>query len=246
MHSSAAYPTAGSSIFNPSYGARQRCLEAVDKILALGRFAFDNDMLERLGLSFIFSLWVSARLLLVHGSTVDRTINAHIAVFVHILGQMGKYWQVAQRYSTILSRVIEEYEEFQKAGDSDSERSTPSTIKILADMRRCAFDLDVLISRQPYMPRSLDGTAVNASSARTPALNQLECLDIFGFFNVPRVQTLPNDVNSSMSINCLVEQGDSQITDGTSNGSASNVIDFNITENYVPTLETDWLFAPGT
>ena len=51
---------------------------------------------------------------------------------------MGKYWKVAERYSTILQRVLDEYGEYQQSGavDGAGDRSTPSSVKILADMRR--------------------------------------------------------------------------------------------------------------
>lgn len=53
-------------------------------------------------------------------------------------------------------------------------------------MRRCAYDLDFLISRQP---RQYFGSkqANTVTPARTPAPNELEYLDVFDFFNMPRL-----------------------------------------------------------
>jgi hypothetical protein len=75
---------------------------------------------------------------------------------------------------------------------TDGERSTPSTVKILADMRRCAFDLDFLISRQPRESPADNGigeshqpqSRFTTMPARNFAPNELEYLDVFGFFNV--------------------------------------------------------------
>jgi hypothetical protein len=73
-------------------------------------------------------------------------------------------------------------------------------------MRRTAYDLDVLISRAPrHIPgATIGGNSVGVSSTvpvqtwqgrldhartpanRTPAPNELEYLDVFDFFNVPR------------------------------------------------------------
>ncbi|KAL1855557.1 hypothetical protein Plec18170_004278 [Paecilomyces lecythidis] len=209
LHSSAAYPTTRSPIFTPSYGASQQCLMAVDNILSLSRFVLNNNMLDKLGPPFAFSLWVSARLLLVHGSTIAHTVSPDIVFFVDTLSRMGKYWKVAERYSTILQRVLDEYGEYQRSAETDTDRSTPSSVKILADMRRCAFDLDFLISRQPRTSPSTypsssfsipnnamptDPSSLSNSKnpiSRNPALNELEYLDVFGFFNVPRIPILP-------------------------------------------------------
>ncbi|KAJ5554287.1 hypothetical protein N7513_004246 [Penicillium frequentans] len=172
LHSSAAYPTTRSPIFTPSYSASQRCLLAVDNILSVTRFVVENNMLDKLGPPFAFTLWVSARLLLVHGSTIAHTVSSDIIFFVDTLSHMGHHWKVAERYSNILQRVLDEYGEYQQSVATDGERSTPSTVKILADMRRCAFDLDFLISRQPReSPSSMSGNgndARPASSAIAP------------------------------------------------------------------------------
>lgn len=262
LHSSAAYPTTRSPIFTPSYSASQRCLLAVDNILSVTRFVVENNILDKLGPPFAFTLWVSARLLLVHGSTIAHTVSPDILFFVDTLARMGQHWKVAERYSNILRRVLDEYGEYQQSAATDGERSTPSTVKILADMRRCAFDLDFLISRQPRESPSSTSNGGNpsraAASAITPrnlAPNELEYLDVFGFFNVPRVpparapdassaagtsldisETVPNP----MSIHGLTGTG--TVVDG---HSSSNANEFNITNYLIPTPETDWLFRPA-
>ncbi|THC99328.1 hypothetical protein EYZ11_001234 [Aspergillus tanneri] len=182
-------------------------------------------MLDKLGPPFAFTLWVSARLLLVHGSTIAHNVSPDIIFFVDTLTRMGKYWKVAERYSSILRRVLDEYGEYQQSGADDSERVTPSTVKILADMRRCAFDLDFLISRQPH---------------------------VFGFFNVPRVPAerapdlndidVNDTVNDPMSIHGLTR---SNANNYVVDGALSNANEFNITNYLIPTPETDWLFRPG-
>jgi hypothetical protein len=243
LHSSAAYPTTRSPIFTPSYSASQRCLVAVDNVLSLTRFAVENAMVEKLGPPFAFSLWVSARLLLVHGSTIAHTLSPDIYLFVDTLAQLGKYWKVAERYSTILKRVLDEYIEHEQTGGAEADRVTPSTVKILADMRRCAFDLDFLISRQPQHDSSRSENKHNGQAPVTPTgrnltSNDFEYLDVFGFFNVPRVPNMPtplqtlgiNEISNPMSIHGL--------TSAVSNN------EFNITNYLIPTPETDWLFQP--
>ncbi|KAI5304830.1 hypothetical protein KEM56_005859 [Ascosphaera pollenicola] len=201
LHSSAAYPTTRSAIFTPSYSAIQRCLLAVQAIHTLTTFVVDHGILDKVGPTFAFTLWVCARLLLVHGSTVAHTLKPEMYFFVKTLRDMGHYWQVAERYSSILQRVLDEYCDFEQNRDiltAGEQPGTPSAVKILADMRRCAFDLDFLITRQPRATLNAEATRANVPArpsnampampaTRTGGLQDAEYLDLFGFFNYPRL-----------------------------------------------------------
>ncbi|KAM5471190.1 hypothetical protein MauCBS54593_003530 [Microsporum audouinii] len=296
LHSSAAYPTTRSPIFTPSYGAIQRCLAATERIRAIAGFVVDNNVLDKFGPPFAFTLWVSARLLLVNGSTVAHTLDPAITFFVDTLRRMGQYWKVAKRYSEILQRVLDEYNEFEQSGSAAADRTAPSSVKILADMRRCAFDLDFLISHQPPKGSSNSHTpirggstasvgglitpkATNATSLAPPrnlSPHDLEYLDIFDFFNVPRVPLPGGNLHAPPQINGLgVIDQTQQMTASPSQpqanppavaatvegitvadlanaaavGAAAAVQasnEFNITNYMVPTPETDWLFRATT
>lgn len=136
-------------------------------------------------------------MLLVHGSTINHQVNPAIGPLVEALREMGFYWKVAERYATLLQRVLDEYRESERAPiGADGLRETPSTVRILADMRRCAYDLDFLISRQP---RQYFGSKTNAvTPVRTPAPNEMEYLDVFDFFNMPRLPYPANGDNNIM------------------------------------------------
>ncbi|KAH6985632.1 fungal-specific transcription factor domain-containing protein [Ilyonectria sp. MPI-CAGE-AT-0026] len=233
LHSSAAYPTTRSPIFTPSYSASQRCHSAVENVAALGEFVVNNGMLEKLGPPFAFTLWVSARLLLVHGSTVEHKLSPQISFFVETLREMGRFWPVAARYCQLLQRVLDEHRDSERQGDG----VTPSSVKILSDMRRTAFDLDFLISRQPQHGGSALSRLPSITPARTPAPNELEYLDVFDFFNVPRLpvggENMANHTQGPSS-------NDMDMTNG--NGSELAVPnEFNIT-NYMVDANSDWLF----
>lgn len=230
LHSSAAYPTTRSPIFTPSYSASQRCQSAVESIAALGQYVVSNGMLNKLGPPFAFTLWVAARLLLVHGSTIEHHVSPDIHFFVDTLRGMGRYWKVAERYTTILQRVLDEHRESEGAVGVNGERVTPSSVKILADMRRCAYDLDFLISRQPRHHISI----ASVTPARTPATNELEYLDVFDFFNVPRLPA-PSIDGSLNGANSVIDPN-LQISEV---GNTSN--EFNIT-NFMVDANSDWLF----
>ncbi|KAI1467765.1 putative C6 transcription factor [Daldinia caldariorum] len=241
LHSSAAYPTTRSPIFTPSYGASQRCLGAVENIAALGEFVVQNGMLNKLGPPFAFTLWVAARLLLVHGSTVEHKLAPQIAFLVDTLRDMGRYWPVAGRYCQLLQRVLDEHSDSERAVGQTGERITPSSVKILADMRRTAFDLDFLISRQPRHLAGAPSRRPSVTPARTPAPNELEYLDVFDFFNVPR---LPFSHEASSGPQNSIEMSSDSAPNneggGMSNSNgASN--EFNIT-NFMVDANSDWLY----
>ncbi|KAI1389269.1 putative C6 transcription factor [Hypoxylon trugodes] len=242
LHSSAAYPTTRSPIFTPSYSASQRCLGAVENIAALGEFVVQNSMLNKLGPPFAFTLWVAARLLLVHGSTVEHKLAPQIAFLVDTLRDMGRYWPVAGRYCQLLQRVLDEHSDSERAVGQTGERITPSSVKILADMRRTAFDLDFLISRQPRALAGVPSRRPSVTPARTPAPNELEYLDVFDFFNVPRLPF--SHEASSAPPNSNEMNPDNSGTNNENNGmsganGASN--EFNIT-NFMVDASSDWLF----
>ncbi|KAK5719269.1 hypothetical protein LTR15_007792 [Elasticomyces elasticus] len=232
LHSSAAYPTTRSPIFTPSYSASQRCHTAVEDICALCTYVRTNGMLTSLGPPFAFSLWVAARLLLVHGSTIDHKLNPAIHPLVETLREIGGYWKVAERYATLLTRVLEEYESSERApAGPNGVRETPSNVKILADMRRNAYDLDFLISRQPR--QHFGGKVSNVvTPARTPAPNELDYLDVFDFYNMPRLPVPAGNVDPALT------SGDGSNGYQSVEGAAMNN-EFNI-QNFFYDANSDW------
>jgi len=164
--------------------------------------------------------------LLVHGSTIDHQVDPSINLLVNTLREMGPYWPIGTRYSILLSRVLTEYQESQCApAGANGERVTPSTVKILADMRRCAFDLDFLISRQPKHHSARPGSV---TPGRTAAPNELEYLDVFDFFNMPR---LPVSLDGPIGFGAANDR--MQIPDGVTSN------EFNIT-NFMVDASSDW------
>ncbi|KAK0776186.1 hypothetical protein LTR75_016340 [Friedmanniomyces endolithicus] len=231
--------------------ASQRCHAAVEDICALCTYVRNNSLLDKLGPPFAFSLWVAARLLLVHGSTIDHQVNGPaIYPLVETLREMGFYWKVAERYATLLSRVLEEYAESERAPvGANGVRETPSGVRILADMRRNAYDLDFLISRQPRQQFGAGKAAVAAmgishvTPTRTPAPNELEYLDVFDFFNMPRLPFPPvGNIDPALSGSGEGANGRGA-ADGTQGFSsvegASTNNEFNIT-NFMFDANSDW------
>ena len=177
---------------------------------------------------------MAARVLLVHGSTIDHRVDSSVNILVSTLQDLGQYWEVGTRYANLLSRVLSEYQESQQTAGLGGERVTPSTVKILADMRRCAFDLDFLIARQP----KYDGAPgmPSVTPARTPAPNELEYLDVFDFFNLPR---LPVSMDTMTTYPATDGAGNMQLQEGGGYGNESNIT------NYMVDASSDW-FIKGS
>lgn len=133
LHSCAAYPTVRSHIFGPSYNAMQRCLAAVESLREIAQDVVNTGMLDLLGPHFAFSLWVSARVLLVHASATDSDVNSTIGFFISTIEKMGYYWEVARRYAQTLDRVLQEFQE-SKRSTAAMPSSSPS--RSLVEMRR--------------------------------------------------------------------------------------------------------------
>jgi len=228
LHSSAAYPTTRSAIFTPSYSASTRCLSAASEISTLCSHIRAQNLTPYLGPPFAFSVWVAARLLLVHSSTISHTVDPAIHILVATLRDLGVYWPVASRYATLLQRVLDEFRESESQQLDAEKRVTPSTVKILADMRRTAFDLDFLISRQPRLPLSAAKSRDAVNAARAPAESELEYLDVFDFFNLPRLPLASEMAGEGVGVN-----GDNTAGDG---GLGS---EFNIT-NFMIDADADW------
>ncbi|KAF2100980.1 hypothetical protein NA57DRAFT_65300 [Rhizodiscina lignyota] len=296
LHSSAGYPTTRSPIFTPSYAASQRCMAAVEAMVDLVNFvrspgtgngtnqsqksteapsnAPKDNMVNKLGPPFAFCVWVAARMVLVHGSTVDRHVSPGIYPLLDTLRDMGRYWKVAERYASLLTRVLDEYESSDRgrrdgglsAPTADGGRpGTPTAVKILADMRRTAFDLDFLISRQPHAqhsavrngytpsrdnapgnaagngatPSGMDTLSAAASAAvRQPQQNELEYLDVFDFFNMPRLPVGFEGVGGNGGYSSAESAQNGAASGGQAVGGTANN-EFNIT-NYMVDASSDW------
>ena len=135
LHSCAAYPTVQSHIFKPSYTAMQKCLAAVEGLRGIAQDVLSAGMADLLGPPFAFSLWVSARLLLVHGSIADREFDPNVGIFMSTLEQMGQYWEIARRYFEILSSVLQQHQQNKHLSRAPDIASSPS-IRTFATMRR--------------------------------------------------------------------------------------------------------------
>lgn len=194
LHSVAAYPTTLSDLFRSSYSAAQRCLSAVENITVITRLALSHNLIPLLGPTFSFTIWVATRLLLVHASTNSSPSIPDITLFLDALRTGSKLWEVAGRYCGIIERVIDELM-----------RGEGSCVEILIDMRMTAYSVDVMISRQPDLRVPVLQAAAaaveeeEAAAAAAVARADGDLLDVFAWFNFPRVPAGRGGVASEWS-----------------------------------------------
>lgn len=143
LHYSMAYLVAQSSIFAASFGANQRCLGAVDNIVALGNLAMKSSKLTKLGPLFAFNIWVGARVLLIYCLTVENKISLEVQLFMGILRGVGKTWHISRRYAAMLQLALEEYGGLDATSNYGNE-TTILSLSILTDTRHCVYELECL------------------------------------------------------------------------------------------------------
>ncbi|ODA83133.1 hypothetical protein RJ55_01643 [Drechmeria coniospora] len=230
LNSSAGYPTTRSSIFTPSLSATRKCQGAVESIVTLGEFVVENGLLPKLGPPFAFTIWVCARVLLVHGSTVEHRVSPQISFFVDTLREMGRYWPVAARYCELLQRVLDEHADNQRRGGD----GLSGSVRILADMRRTAFDLDYLLSRQAGGHRPSNA---GRPAPANPAPDDFAYFDVFDFFNFPRLPTGLDPTGMSQVAALGPQNGNAGAGQGLGMINMHNITDFMIDSS------TDWLHS---
>jgi hypothetical protein len=215
LHSAAAYPT--TKHFIPSYAAMQRCLGAVESLREIAQDTIANSMLDLLGPPFAFSLWTSARLLLVHAATVDSAPPglvpgvdyAKLEFFISTLSAMGEHWRLASIYAETLKRIVLEGQSASPSNPAVHQNSLsqtqPHTFK---RMRTAAFHFSKQLSRRQTSssssfssPNASGHTYEANASVIAPAANDLEYLDVFDFFNYPVVADSSENGTSSKGRN---------------------------------------------
>ncbi|RTE75584.1 hypothetical protein BHE90_009940 [Fusarium euwallaceae] len=139
--------------------------------------------------------------------TLDRSLDVDplIDFFIDTLRNVGQHWDVASNYSKILSRLVQRG----RQGDMS-----------FAAMRRSAYDLVTLTSTARH-------SSLEPTSTQVTSLSELDNIDVFDFFNYPRVsnQSTANLVIRPQTMNNI--QGDT-------------------TRNAVPDPEADWLAYGGS
>ncbi|KAF4122070.1 Fungal specific transcription factor domain [Geosmithia morbida] len=212
LHSAAAYPTVRSHVFVPSHYAMQRCLSAVQSLGDIARDVYEADGLDLLGPPFAFSLWVAARLLIVHAATVGGPVDPKIDFLIQTLHHVGQYWELAGNYAKILTRVVR--------------RGSQNPMSYAA-MRKRAQEM---VAKTSQTRRS----GIDQTSTMVASLDDVDDIDVFDFFNLPRASYGENS-DAAQARSLLVPAG----TSVTNDANGSSVVNGGAAG--LPDPEVDWL-----
>lgn len=135
---------------------QQRCMRSVDLLNRVVRKA-TNQISDKLGWPFAWSVWIAARCLVAFrftaGSSEPQTTDT-LALFVGFLDRMGRFWQISSTYARLLRQAISEL----------SQGTIPeqaSVLGLMADMRAATCNLEDQSRPDPM----LHGTVVRSQSA---------------------------------------------------------------------------------
>ncbi|ANB12071.1 hypothetical protein AWJ20_306 [Sugiyamaella lignohabitans] len=229
LNSAAGYSCLKSEFFTNSPSAAKRCLLAVSNVVALAKHVIIFGLGKYVGPHYAWALWVSARLLVVDCVTNYKSFPEDLEILLTGLKKLGRVWKVAARYYGLLTMVIDEELSLRSTargsnalsrGDDDSpidsmtgeHKRNGSSAQIMSDMRRNAYALDFLLSKQKKeqkkeKPTSGEGPVLKSSPAndnesiKSDEMDQESIIssfelselmdgsnmnDIFDWFNWPR------------------------------------------------------------
>ena len=194
LNSSVGYPYLQLSSGPLSFkDARSRCLDAAQHVVNFAKklsqiFEDDAAFHQRIGPYYAFSLWVSARLLLVNAINSDLEIPADVQYLISLLTRMGDSWESASKYANILNFLISELEtESQENlniinhfshGGSEESMYRSEDASIISDMRLNAYNLDVILSEKVEKFTNRKGGKVSPN-------NQADISNFFEWFKLP-------------------------------------------------------------
>jgi hypothetical protein len=175
--------------------SRQQCLASATMVMRIATDVTNvaaDDVGDRLGWPFAWSLWVTARHLLVaelHGA--ETTPQHHLDVLLNALEQMAQHWQIAGKYWRLLNKAM---------GDLRSSSSSPQgqgnangrsqLLALLADLRVSTSDLEDQFRTDPMLHGALSSREQVASHRSTgDAAGQEEGEDDTGPSSFPCEET---------------------------------------------------------
>ena len=136
MYTVAAFPSTTSPYLRPSPSARVLCRRAVGEVAALVSSLHTTD-LDRLGPMFAFTVWATARSLVILWTTgyettgYGATTPADLDPLLNCLRHMASTWPSAQRYADLIQLIL----------DTKDNPGGPTGLEIFNDTRRTAYGL---------------------------------------------------------------------------------------------------------
>lgn len=186
LHGLAAYPpdeASFSQLSQNSNNSRQICRHSVESLLDLVS-ALNNDIYDKLGWPFAWSVWIAMRYILVRNCRERLHEMETFYTLLRCLECLGKYWQIGAKYWRLLKQTAGEFEA-QQAPEGPA--LPQKTLLSITDLRIPTSDLEDQFRPDPMLH--------TANSARDNSIgldegisdpNIMQGMDSFNDF-------LPND-----------------------------------------------------
>ncbi|KAK3307729.1 uncharacterized protein B0T15DRAFT_522392 [Chaetomium strumarium] len=164
LHGVIAYPPEQNLATHASQLAtdsRQQCLASAAMVVGIADVVAAEDVGDRLGWPFAWSLWVTARYLLVAklNSAAEAASEGHFHVLLGSLKQMSQYWQISGKYWRLLNQAMGDL----RSGRGDDANGQSGVLGLLADFRVSTSDLEDQFRTDPVLHSALSSREQVAS-----------------------------------------------------------------------------------
>ncbi len=167
LHGVIAYPpeqNLASHASQLSTDSRQQCLASAAVVVSIADVVAAEDMGDRLGWPFAWSVWVTARYLLVAELNGAETSQDHLNVLLSSLKQMSQYWQISGKYWRLLNQATGELRSGRRDADGQN-----GVLGLLADLRVPTSDLEDQSRTDPVLHSAPSSRELLASPRNTAA-----------------------------------------------------------------------------
>ncbi|KAG7285776.1 hypothetical protein NEMBOFW57_008070 [Staphylotrichum longicolle] len=130
--------------------SRQQCLESAAVVIRIATDVATDDIGDRLGWPFAWSLWVAARYLLVAELNGAETSRHHFDALLGSLKQMSQYWQISGKYWRLLNQAVGDLHNARRDANDRN-----GVLGLLADLRVSTSDLEDQFRTDPVLHSAL-------------------------------------------------------------------------------------------
>lgn len=156
--------------------SQQQCAASAAIVMRIAADVTAEDIGDRLGWPFAWSIWVTARYLLVAELNGAEAPQDRFDVLLFTLKQMSQYWQISGKYWRLLNQAVGD-----RSSGGRSANGGKRVLDLLADLRVSTSDLEDQFRTDPvlhsalcsgeYVPSSGDtGVGEEQGGTRAPFL----------------------------------------------------------------------------
>jgi hypothetical protein len=140
--------------------SRQQCLASAEVVMRIAADVAADETGDRLGWPFTWSLWVTARHLLVAELNGAEIPQDHFDALLSSLKHMSQYWQISGKYWRLLNQAMED---LRSATRDPTGNGRNGVLVLLADLRVSTSDLEDQFRIDPVLHGALSSREQVAS-----------------------------------------------------------------------------------